>query len=156
MGTLLGPLYNIIITCIIIGFNVLFTTDPGFAFVIDNVQWLSHTGHACQTKKNKMHLVCNGYAAKNKIPFRNLTDENESLASAIPIGKIVPSQEDFESLKKRMEGIAERILADNMECFTDVKVEQHIPHQYSEEANQKSEIVSLYWSTQTQPKHWRS
>ena len=120
-------------------------TDPGYAFVIDNVQWLAHAGHAGKENKNKMHLVCNGYAAKNRVSCRHLTDEVTKKASEIPLTDILPSQADFESLKERMEVIVQRILVKNLKCFEEVAeaVEQHIPHQYSAESAQKTECVSI-------------
>ena len=98
---------------------IFFSTDPGYALVIDNVQWLARAGHAGRGKKNQMHLVCNGFAAKNRVSFRHLTDNTQKPASEIPISQILPSQDDYESLKTRMTVIVERILVNNMDCFED-------------------------------------
>ena len=115
-------------------------TDPSYALAIENVQLLSR--RARREDKEARPVVCSAYAAKNRVSFRRLTNDSVEPASAIPIPWILPSQDDFDSLRRRMKVIVQRILVSNLKCFEDAAdaVLDHIPHKYSRQAARRVNV----------------
>eukprot|EP00057_Strongylocentrotus_purpuratus_P026345 XP_011680819.1 PREDICTED: uncharacterized protein LOC105446111 [Strongylocentrotus purpuratus] len=118
---------------------------------IDNVQWPKKAGHATLDRQNDMHLVCNGYAVKNRVSFRGMTDNSTTKAKDLPIKSFLPSQDDYDQLRRRMEAIVSRILVVNLQEYADEQPNDHIQHQYSAESARKNPgfamcIDNVQWS----------
>lgn len=64
-------------------------------------------------------------------------------AKDIPLHQFLPSPYDYEDVEHRMVQIVVRLLVDYIPFFKDVRVQRHIPHQYSPESAQKSQVVSV-------------
>ena len=62
----------------------------------------------------------------------------------IPVREILPSTHSIAALKARMIEIVKRILTKHLKCFHNVRLRKHVPHQFSKEMSQKSEVVSIY------------
>ena len=87
-----------------------------------------------------MWALC--FAAKNRVNFRHLPDDNNIPVQDIPLHLYLPSQDEYDNLKMRMEVIAMRIIKEHIPAFSECEVQQHIPHQYSFESSMRSRIVS--------------
>lgn len=61
----------------------------------------------------------------------------------LPVSTFLPSDAQIERLKDRMCFLVERMLAQQLTCFEDVPVVQHIPHAFSKESCQQSQAVNL-------------
>ena len=62
---------------------------------IDNVQWHKKAGHVTLDRQNDMHLVCNGYAVKNRVSCRGMTDQSTTKAKDLPIKSFLLSQDKY-------------------------------------------------------------
>lgn len=94
-----------------------------------------------------MYLWANGYAALNRVN-RSFLEENQlcQRAEDIDISQFLPSVDDLELVRERMEILVSRVVCHHIPHFklhySDV-VTRHIPHQYSHEMSKKSKIVSF-------------
>ena len=121
--------------------------DPGYNFTWDNTQLEVQARHQSTERRNKMLLWANAFITGNRVSFRHLyhADTVYVPASIIPLDVILPSQDDYDSVRFRMEILVERILCKYIEHFKQYYSEitvAHIPHIYSGEAEKKSQIVS--------------
>jgi len=57
----------------------------------------------------------------------------------------LPNEDDWSSLRSRMEIITQRILQTNFDVFSTADIEMHIKHQYSKESILISEIVRNHY-----------
>jgi hypothetical protein len=93
-----------------------------------------------------MLLWANAYAARNRvlneIPYSKATLR----ASDLPISTFLHNMADSEMLRERMTVLVSRILVTHLAhfkaCYKDTVV-WHIPHEYSMESAQKSELVVI-------------
>lgn len=87
------------------------------------------------------------YAVKDRIDFSAISDAppmNEK-----NIYSILPTSDEYQTLKENMAILVARILVDLIPFFSeDYKglVTRHIPHQYSTQMTLKSEVVSFLFS----------
>ncbi|KAJ8311298.1 hypothetical protein KUTeg_011150, partial [Tegillarca granosa] len=116
---------------------------PGYCFVWDNVQVLSHVRHQTSEKQNKLHLWALAFACRNRIGFRHLSEQDTRQATTMSLHLFLPEQDDYEKLRARMIVIDMRILKKYLQIFADCEVNQHIPHDYSEESSKRSRIINL-------------
>ncbi|XP_041462410.1 uncharacterized protein LOC121413598 [Lytechinus variegatus] len=126
------------------------TNHPGFSMVSHKSYWteekadVTEQGADVTSDSEKVTRVgANSYAVKNRISFHDVENQNTLTASDLPIMTYLPSQDDYEDLRKRMCILVERILKDNLNIFANESVISHIPHEYSKESSQKSEYVSF-------------
>jgi hypothetical protein len=94
-----------------------------------------------------MLLWANAYAALNRVDRSELMGNTLTLdAVEIPISAYVPSSNDLDELRERMEIIVSRILCQHVphfkQFYNDV-VCWHISHQYSAESAKPSTLVII-------------
>ena len=84
----------------------------------------------------------------NRIPFGDLESDtyDRVKATSIDIQKFLPDDDDFNLLRNRMITLTERSLVTYFPNLVDHKnvVCWHIPHMYSKQSQEKSEMVSEY------------
>ena len=97
-------------------------------------------------KQNKMHLWALAFAAQNRIGFNHLLSQETVRAQDIALHLFLPTKDDNNLLRNRMEIIVQRILKDHMNVFADCDVCEHITHDYSTESASKSRIVIISYS----------
>lgn len=122
-------------------------TFAAFATCWDNVGIESKARHQSRDKTNVIHLYTNAYAVKDRVTStRPMTSTPEKLvrASDLPLTAFMPSPEDYNSLRQRMEVIVERILVAHVPWLRDYTSYTctHILHTHSEESALKSDTVS--------------
>ena len=112
--------------------------------MVDNVQWLSRASRFPASKGNEMVVKTNSFAIKDRVPFEDDNPDQRIKAMDIPIHAFMPSQEDYDNLKKRtVTIIVQRILKENSALFKSSEVTLHIPHKYGQESSLKTEYVSF-------------
>ncbi|XP_063954348.1 uncharacterized protein LOC129259624 isoform X2 [Lytechinus pictus] len=133
------------------------TNHPGFSMVSHKSYWTEQKADVTEQRadvteqrvdvtsdsQRVTRVGANSYAVKNRISFRDVENQDTLTASDLPIMTYLPSQDDYEDLRKRMCILVERILKDNLNIFANESVILHIPHEYSKESSQKSEYVNL-------------
>ena len=97
-------------------------------------------------RQNKMFLWALAFAARNRVGFSHLTSTETIRAQEIPLHLLLPTKDDNELLKNRMEIIVQRILKQHMTTFNECFVCDHVPHDYSCESDEKSRIVIFAFS----------
>jgi len=89
-----------------------------------------------------MLLWANAYAAKNRVSCgKTATSTATVKAVDIPVTAFLTSTEDYDCLKERMSVVISRILANYVPFFRQQSQVYHVPHLYSVESAQKSELV---------------
>ena len=128
-------------------FSFSFVGKPCYSICFDNVNQKTTVRHQTRDKKNKMFNMVQAYAALDRINSLHLSDDSPSPedVESIPLHKLLPCEMDEVDLRSQMTVIVERILCTHIPFFEDVKdnIIWHIPHQYSNESAQKSEMVGL-------------
>ena len=119
----------------------------GFALCWDNTQQLVQSRDQSRNTGNKMHLWANAYAAQNRVDRSDLEELELVLqAKDIPLASYLPSNDDSHMLRQRMIHIASRILVKHIPHFQQFYADAvmwHIPHQYSAESSQRSNIINI-------------
>ena len=119
-------------------------TTPGFKFVVDNVDSkISPRFMREDAQSQSLHYV-QLYAVKDRIDYSSVPDSPPS--STKNIFSIIPSSDDYTQLKKNMAILVARILVEHIRFFSEDfrdLVTKHIPHKYSDQMSQKSEVVSF-------------
>ena len=86
------------------------------------------------------------YAVLDRVDGRDLDiDEPQADITSLPLQTFLPSREDCDFLKKEFAVLLSRTLVDKLHFLHPYKycIPTHIPHRYSTEASEKSEIVSI-------------
>ena len=112
----------------------------------DNTQKLVHVRESTSERQNKMLLWANAYAVQHRVDCSNLDGNNLTLKCGdIPLAAYLPSKDDLDVLQVRMETLVERIMCQHIphfrQFYEDV-VSWHIIHDHSDDARQKSKLVS--------------
>ena len=115
----------------------------GFKIVFDNIDLTVRPRHTTEERQSlSLHNV-NAYAVKDRVDystFSSTRDQKEDNLYAI-----LPSEEDYQSLKERFIVYVSRIMVKYIKFFHDdfqTLVQQQIPHKFSKEMSKKSEVVS--------------
>lgn len=126
---------------------------PGLKFVVDNVDSTVRPRHMREDNQSKSLHYVQVYAVKDRIDY-------SSFVNTPPTGEknvfdILPTSNDYDKIKENMAILVSRIIADRIRFFAeDYKgvVTRHIPHKYTSQMSQKSEVVSYvrYLLSQTQ------
>lgn len=115
--------------------------------VWDNAQKLQKVRQSTSEEQNKMFLWANAYAALNRVDRSSLEDNKLRLRCAdIPLTAYLPSPDDLDLIRLRMETLTSRILCQHIPHFRDYYgdvVDWHIEHQYSAQARLKSKTVII-------------
>lgn len=117
-----------------------------FDVTFDNVNQKIGVRHHVRGKKNTMLNMVQSYATLERIGTQGLSNQLPSADDIrnITVSDLLPSQEDENLLKSELSSLVSRTLCTYMDAFANLDVEWSIPHQYSIESRQKSEIVSLF------------
>ncbi|KAK3107416.1 hypothetical protein FSP39_014037, partial [Pinctada imbricata] len=116
--------------------------DPGFSFCWDNVQKLSITRHP-GVNKNSMMIWALCFATQNRISFSHEEFNQDTIsATEIPLNIFLPSKDDFQCLRERMEIMVQHIIVKYFDEFKECTVPR-ITHEFTEESDTKSHIVNL-------------
>ena len=123
----------------------MFVLDPGYTLQWDNVQLDVEVKHQKKEDSSKMLLWANAFASRNRVPFRNLDSHVYTVpATSIPVTAFLPSEDDYKSLRSRMEILVGRILVKHLGHFKEHYSsfsEEHIKHPYWKESCKRSELV---------------
>lgn len=116
-----------------------------FDVTFDNVNQKIGVRHHVRGKKNTMLNMVQSYATLERIGTQGLSNQLPSADDIrnITVSDLLPSQEDENLLKSELSSLVSRTLCTYMDAFANLDVEWSIPHQYSIESRQKSEIVPL-------------
>nr|XP_022336247.1 uncharacterized protein LOC111132716 [Crassostrea virginica] len=114
---------------------------PGYSVCWDNVQKLSISRHSLR-RDNKMMLWALCFAAKNRISFCDLSEDDVCSVRDIGIEKYLPSVRDWQELKQRMEHVVQIIVKRHFSQFNEVDIPSCL-HEYSDISSKKSDIVNL-------------
>ena len=125
----------------------------GYSLCFDNVQFESKVKHHTMEKKKSFHLYALAFAIKDRIPPplpppQDADDREDSQtvpAVDLPCTAFIPSSSDLGTVKEYMTIIVQRTLVDFVPFLEELKhrVVRHVPHQYSEELQSKSEVNNL-------------
>ena len=124
--------------------------DPepaGYSITYDNVQFTAHAKHQTQTSRTKCHIMALAFAAVSRVHPEEPAEliEGPKMAVDISPSSFIATHEDVQFMKDRMEVMVSRILVHHMAVLEPLKtnLQWHIPHQHSDEMNQKSELINL-------------
>ncbi len=127
-----------------------FSEHCAYSFCFDNVNQKSIARHHSSQKGNTTLNMVNAFAVRNRITLPQ-RDENGHPCQrpspdeirSIPLDKILPSSDDSHYLTDEATTIVGRILKNHIKMFNNCVVDQHIPHEFSRESAEKSEVVSM-------------
>ena len=121
-------------------------TTPGCKFVIDNIDSTVKPRYMREISQiQSLHYV-QVYAVSDRIDF---SDISKALATEKNLYSILPSSDEQQILKENMAISVAHILVDHISFFSEVfkcLVTRHIPHQYSVQMSQKSEVASFLYT----------
>ena len=103
--------------------------------------------HTTVDNANMYAMFAMTMLVKNRISFKHLNEEEYERREAvtIPAASFLPGESDWGRLRDRMKILVARILVEHIPALQNNRniVEWHIPHEFSNESNKKSEVVSL-------------
>lgn len=118
----------------------------GFKLVFDNFDKTIKPRHMTQDRQSvSMHNV-HAYGVKDRLNYSDL-DSARDPAEEMNLYSILPNSDDYTKLKERFKVHISRIIVEYLQYFHDDfrdLVMEHIPHRFSREMSQKSEVVSSY------------
>ena len=115
------------------------TQLQGFRLVADNIDKTVKPRYMRLNSQSSSLHFCHVYAVKDRINFGDLSS-NATLIdrTTINITQFLPTSEDETALRSNFEVLISRILT---KSILKADVTDHIPHKYSKEMSQKSEVV---------------
>lgn len=117
--------------------------NAGYKLVFDNIDKNVKPRYMrCDAQTKSLHYV-QVYGVKDRIDYSLFTSEHKT---DMNLYSILPTSEDYESLKRDFGVLISRIMHRHLPFFGNKfrkLVQRHIPHQYSAEMCKKSEVVSL-------------
>lgn len=111
--------------------------------VMDNIDSTVRPRFMREDAQNQSLHYVQVYAVKDRINNSSIPDPPPS--STRNIFNIIPSSDDYAQLKKNLPILVARILVKNIQFFNEdyrQLVTKHIPHKYSDQTSQKSEVVN--------------
>ena len=117
--------------------------NAGYKLVFDNIdKHVKPRYMRSDSQAVSLHYV-HVYGVKDRIDYSSLSSQKPT---ELNLYDILPSAEDYDSLKKDFTTLISRMLHTHLPFFGDDfknLAEKHIPHQYSAEMCLKSEVVSI-------------
>ena len=115
--------------------------DYGFCW--DNVQLLQETKHCSTEHANRFLLMAMTFAVRNHESFTHLRVDDVIAAVDVDPMEILPSYEVTKRVKGRMIHLVSKMMVNHVPWLQHLQklIQQHIPHRYTEEMRQKSEIL---------------
>lgn len=124
------------------------SVNAGFKLVFDNVDKSVKPRHMTLESQKKLLQCVQAYAVKDRVDYSKLSDHRDPVQlGECHLYDILPSSTDYEALKQRFTTHVSRIIVNYLGFFKDDfknLVPSHLPHKYSSEMCQKSEVVSSY------------
>ena len=118
----------------------------GFKIVGDNVDKTVKPRDMRSDRQARSLHYFHLYAVRDRIDASHLSEEPRLVEPDAPVEELLPTVEDEHMMLANFEVLIGRTLVQHMPFFyrgfSDVVV-QHIPHRFSEEMSQKSDVVSL-------------
>ena len=122
-------------------FNNIIFSAPGFSFCWDNIQKQVTARHATSENTGKFLIWAMSYAVENRVPAKPVFVTHPMLAQDIPLTDLLPSPDDFALLRARLVVIIKRVLVECVPFFSGLDVVEHIPHEFTDEMGQTSQVV---------------
>lgn len=118
----------------------------GFKIVGDNVDKTVKPRHETMHQHSQSLHYFHAYAVRDRIDFSFLSAEPSQLDPSLYLAEmLLPSSEELDGITKSFSILIARILAKHVPEFVDFQdaVVDHIPHKYSCEMEQKSNVVCI-------------
>lgn len=119
--------------------------NAGYKIVFDNIDKNVKPRHMRSDNQTKSLHYVHSYAVRDRVNYSCISDEPRTEINAFDI---LPTEEDYQSLKADFSNLISRLIVKYMpffkDSFKDIPL-KHIPHQYSKEMASKSDIVSSNW-----------
>ena len=119
------------------------SVNTGYKMVFDNIDMNVKPRHMTSDKQTRSLHYVQSYAVKDRVNYDNLSNE---LPKEVCVFDILPTNEDYEFLKRNFAILLSRVIVKFIPYFTSDYNElltKHIPHEHSTEMATKSEIVSV-------------
>ena len=124
--------------------------EHGMKFVIDNIDKNIKPRFMSSEKQTKSIHYVQMYAARDRTDISQLSDSPPVINSSLTVDEIcktiLPSPEDNDAVAEYFSTLVSRALVTHMPffhiTFADV-VQWRVPHKFTEEMSQKSEVVSI-------------
>lgn len=120
------------------------SVNAGYKLVFDNIDKTVKPRHMRVDSQTKSLHYVHAYAVKDRIDYSHVSDKRSD--GNTNLYDVLPSSEDYRSLKKNFIVHVSRIILTHLDFFRkDFKglAEKHIKHKYAKEMSQKSEVVSI-------------
>ena len=121
-------------------------TTPSCKFVIDNIDSTVKPRYMREDSQNQSLPYMQVYAVRDRIDFSDISKAPP--ATEKNLYSFLPTSDEYQILKENMAILVAHILVDHISFFSeDFKglVTRHIPHQYSAQMSQKSEVVRVFF-----------
>ena len=120
------------------------SVNTGYKMVFDNIDVNVKPRHMTSDRQTRSLHYVQSYALKDRVNYDNLS--NELPTTEVCVFDILPTNEDYEFLKRDFAILLSRVIVKFIPYFTSNYNElltKHIPHEHSTEMATKSEIVSV-------------
>lgn len=117
---------------------------PTYRIVGDNVDVRLHPRHQTLTRRDQDHHWFHMYAIKDRVVGLHLADDRPITEIAkLPLSAFLLNMKDCRCLHREFTILMARVLVKYLPCFLFLQavVPDHIPHQFSDVMNKKSETV---------------
>ena len=114
--------------------------NAGYKLVFDNINWYIKPRYMRLDSQATSLSYVQSYGVKDRIDYSSISSTEVNLYD------VLPTSNDYESLKKDFTILISRMIIDYLPFFSkDFKnlVKRHIPHKYSREMCKKSKVVSV-------------
>ena len=118
---------------------------PGIKLILDNIDKTVKRRHQTIDAQSKSLHYVQVYAVKDRVDFSQLS--NTAPSPGRSVYEILPTTSDYQTLKDNFAILVARILTKHIPYFKQDfsgLVVNNIPHKYSSEMANKSEVVSYY------------
>ena len=119
------------------------SVNTGYKMVFDNIDMNVKPRHMTSDRQTRSLHYVQSYAVKDRVNYDNLSNE---LPTEVCVFDILPTNEDYEFLKRNFTILLSRVIVKFIPYFTSDYNElltKHIPHEHSTEMATKSETVSV-------------
>ena len=121
--------------------------DKGRKVVFDNFDFKQHVHRMTESNQNvDIHWVTH-MAVENRVDDNNLSSDQPPDVDLLnmPNGRCIPNSHEHRLQRENYIALVERIITTEIPCleFLQPYALKHIPHQYSKEMAQKSDMVTI-------------
>lgn len=115
---------------------------------MDNLNMNQKTRHKTEDTSNKVHNLVHSMAVNDRATPTDPLDEIHPQADILSLSNelFIPSDNDIHHLNEDFKILIQRALVDNIPGLSEYRqvVQYHILHEFSQQAEKKSTVVSLY------------